>query len=49
MHKVVTAWFWPVEEFSARLRRVGFTEVERLRRPAQDGSRRQAAIAAIAG
>ena len=48
-HKVVTAWFWPVHEFSARLRRVGFTEVERLWRPAQDGSRRQAAIAAIAG
>jgi ubiquinone/menaquinone biosynthesis C-methylase UbiE len=47
-HKVVTAWFWPVDEFSARLRRAGFTEVERTRRPAQDGHRPHAAIAAVA-
>ena len=50
-HKVVTAFRWPVDELSARLRRAGFTEVERQRRPgvAQSGSRPHAAVAVIAG
>lgn len=50
-HKVVTAYYWPVDEFSARLRRAGFTEVERQRRPGvtSSGIRPHAAIAAIAG
>lgn len=49
-HKVVTAYFWPVDELSARLRRAGFTEVERQRRPGttERGYRPHAAIAAIA-
>ncbi len=49
-HKVVTAFFWPADELSARLSRAGFTEVERQRRPgvAETGIRPQAAIAAIA-
>ncbi len=49
-HKVTTAYFWPVDEFAARLQRAGFTEVERSRRPgtAQPGRRPHAAIAAIA-
>ncbi|MCU1390388.1 MAG: Methyltransferase type 11 [Ilumatobacteraceae bacterium] len=47
-HKVATAWFWPVDEFSARLGKAGFTEVERQLRPAEDGHRSHAAIAAIA-
>jgi SAM-dependent methyltransferase len=46
-HKVVTAYRWPVDEFSERLARAGFTEVERRRRPG-DGTRRPvAAIAAV--
>ena len=50
-HKVVTAYSWPVEELSARLRRAGFTEVERRLRPGivEPGQRPHAAIAAIAG
>ena len=48
-HKVVTAWFWPLDEFSARLRRAGFTEVERVTRSAQHGARPHSALAAIAG
>jgi ubiquinone/menaquinone biosynthesis C-methylase UbiE len=49
-HKVATAYFWPVDEFAARLRRAGFAEVERQRRPgvASSGPRPHAAIAAIA-
>jgi ubiquinone/menaquinone biosynthesis C-methylase UbiE len=49
-HKVTTAYFWPVDELSARLRRAGLVEVERQRRPAipQTKIRSQAAIAAIA-
>ncbi|MGA3562893.1 class I SAM-dependent DNA methyltransferase [Melissospora conviva] len=45
-HKVTTAYRWPPDAFSRRLRRAGFTEVERLRRPGDDTQRPQAAIAA---
>jgi SAM-dependent methyltransferase len=50
-HKVATAYYWPVDEFAARLRRAGFAEIERRRRPgvAEPGRRPHAAIAAIAG
>ncbi|WP_155370771.1 class I SAM-dependent methyltransferase [Catellatospora vulcania] len=48
-HKVVTAYRWPVDEFSARLARAGFTEVERLHRPADGTQRPQATIAAVLG
>ena len=49
-HKVVTAYFWPVDVLADRLRRAGFTEVERRRRPgvAETGRRPHAAIAAVA-
>lgn len=47
-HKVVTAYRWPVDEFSERLARAGFTEVERLQRPSEGTHRPHAAIAAIA-
>ncbi len=47
-HKVVTAYHWPVDEFSERLARAGFAEVERLQRPNDGTQRPHAAIAAIA-
>jgi len=47
-HKVVTAYRWPVDEFSERLARAGFTEVERLQRPGEGTHRPHAAIAARA-
>lgn len=47
-HEVVTADRWPVDEFSERLARAGFTEVERLGRPGDGARRPHAAIAAIA-
>lgn len=49
-HKVTTAYYWPADEFAARLRRAGFAEVERMQRPgvAEPGRRPHAAIAAIA-
>jgi SAM-dependent methyltransferase len=47
-HKVVTAYRWPVDEFSQRLARAGFTEVERLQRPGEGTHRPHAAIAAVA-
>lgn len=49
-HKVTPAYSWPVDEMSARLRRAGFTEVERLHRPGVDEALRRphGAIAAIA-
>jgi SAM-dependent methyltransferase len=47
-HKVVTAYRWPVDEFSGRLARAGFTEVERLQRPSDGTHRPHAAIAAVA-
>lgn len=49
-HKVVTAYTWPVDEFSSRLRRAGFVEVERLSRPGnvRDGVRPHAGLAAMA-
>jgi SAM-dependent methyltransferase len=49
-HKVVTAYYWPVDTFAERLRQAGFTEIERHRRPGVDapGQRPHAAIAATA-
>ena len=49
-HQVVTAYRWPADELSARLRRAGFTEIERQRRAGEvtPGPRPHAAIAAIA-
>lgn len=49
-HKVVTAYYWPVDALAERLRRAGFTEIERRQRPgiAAPGQRPHAAIAAIA-
>lgn len=47
-HKVATAYRWPVDEFSERLARAGFTVVEHLRRPSDGTHRPHAAIAAIA-
>jgi len=47
-HKVVTDYRWPVDEFSDRLARTGFKEVERLQRPSEGPHRPHAAIAAIA-
>lgn len=47
-HKVVTAYRWPVDEFSERLTRAGFREVERLQRPGDGTHRPHAAIAAVA-
>jgi SAM-dependent methyltransferase len=46
-HKVVTAYRWPADEFSERLARAGFTEVERQCRPAEGGQRAVAEIAAV--
>lgn len=48
-HKVVTAYRWPADEFSARLARAGFTEIEREQRRSDDTDRRHAAIAAVLG
>ena len=49
-HKVATAYSWPIDELSDRLRRAGFVEVERQCRPAVTASaiRSQAAIALTA-
>ncbi len=47
-HKVATAYRWPVDEFSERLARAGFREVDRLQRPSDGTYRPHAAIAAIA-
>ncbi|GAA0805896.1 class I SAM-dependent DNA methyltransferase [Spirilliplanes yamanashiensis] len=47
-HKVVTAYRHPADELAGRLRRAGFTEVERLRRQADGTHRPLAAIAATA-
>jgi SAM-dependent methyltransferase len=50
-HAVVTAYYWPVDELSARLRRAGFMEIERELRPGipEPGRRPNGAIVAIAG
>ncbi|HEX8345891.1 MAG TPA: class I SAM-dependent methyltransferase [Actinoplanes sp.] len=48
-HKVVTAYRWPVDEFSERLARAGLTELERRQRPADGTHRPHAAIAAVMG
>ena len=48
-HKVLPAYRWPVDEFSARLAGAGFTELQRLRqRFPERPDRRYAAIAAQA-
>ncbi|MGW4942135.1 class I SAM-dependent DNA methyltransferase [Actinoplanes sp. NPDC004185] len=48
-HKVHTAYRWPVDEFSARLSRAGFTELQRIRQQFPDRpDRKYAAIAATA-
>jgi SAM-dependent methyltransferase len=49
-HKVAHAYLWPAHQLSARLKRAGFIEVERLQRPgvAEAGRRPHGAIAAIA-
>ncbi|TWG11535.1 methyltransferase family protein [Actinoplanes teichomyceticus] len=46
-HKVTTAYRWPADEFSERLRGAGFIEVERGRRPADGANRPHAAIVAV--
>jgi SAM-dependent methyltransferase len=46
-HKVVTAYRWSVDELAERLRRAGFTEVERQRRAADGTQRPLAAIATV--
>ncbi|TDC61378.1 class I SAM-dependent methyltransferase [Micromonospora sp. KC207] len=48
-HKVVTAYRWPVDEFSERLAGAGFREVERQHRPSDGTHRPYAAIAAVLG
>ncbi|MGC5052157.1 class I SAM-dependent methyltransferase [Micromonospora sp. DT48] len=46
-HKVLTAYRWPVDVFSAHLTRAGFTELQRLRHQFPDTpDRRYAAVAA---
>jgi SAM-dependent methyltransferase len=49
-HKVVTAYCWPVDEFSARLRQAGFNEIQRQQRSGANefGRRPHATIVAIA-
>ncbi|MEV0134317.1 class I SAM-dependent methyltransferase [Dactylosporangium sp. NPDC050688] len=47
-HKVTTAYWWPADEFSARLARAGFTEIARDHRPSDGTHRSHAAIAATA-
>jgi ubiquinone/menaquinone biosynthesis C-methylase UbiE len=49
-HAVVTAYYWPADELSARLRRAGLTEIERQRRPGipESGRRAHGAVVAIA-
>ena len=47
-HKVTTAYWWPADEFSARLARAGFTEIDRDHRPSDGTHRSHAAIAAAA-
>jgi SAM-dependent methyltransferase len=44
-HKVLTAYRWPVDEFVRRLSVAGFTELERIERPAEGSVRAHAAIA----
>jgi len=47
-HRVVRAHRWPVGEFAGRLAAAGFTVVERAERPARDGHRPYAVLAARA-
>ncbi|GAA2693168.1 class I SAM-dependent methyltransferase [Actinoplanes palleronii] len=46
-HKVITAYRWPAEEFSARLAHAGFREIERHQRPGDGAVRPHAAIVAV--
>ncbi|RJK94860.1 class I SAM-dependent methyltransferase [Vallicoccus soli] len=47
-HRVVRAHRWPVDEVSRRLAAAGLVEVERARRPAEEGHRPHAAVVARA-
>ena len=47
-HKVISAYRWPVAEFSKHLAAAGFAEVQRLQRPRDGTIRPHAAIAARA-
>jgi SAM-dependent methyltransferase len=49
-HAVATAYYWPAEEFAARLQTAGFVEIERCQRPgvSKPGHRPHAAIVARA-
>ena len=48
-HKVYTAYRWPADEFSARLTKAGFTELQRVRQQFPERpDRKYAAIAATA-
>ncbi|MET0521816.1 MAG: class I SAM-dependent methyltransferase [Jiangellaceae bacterium] len=49
-HKVLPAYRWPVDEFSARLAKAGYSELQRLQQQFADRpDRKYAAIAASAG
>jgi SAM-dependent methyltransferase len=45
-HAVTTAYYWPVEEMSARLDRAGFSEIERGQRSGINEARRPHAVIA---
>ena len=48
-HKVITAYRWPVDQFTQHLAKAGFTEVQRLKRESPDRpDRKHAAVAARA-
>lgn len=49
-HRVTTAYYWPVAELVAELRRAGFEEIERNRRPGvgHHGHRAHAAVVEVA-
>ncbi len=47
-HKVTTAFYWPVDELSARLRTAGFREIERETRPGEGIGRAHGALVVVA-
>lgn len=47
-HAVATAYYWPLDELSARLASAGWTEIERHQRPGVDAPGRRAAGAIVA-